>query len=355
MEQHEATTFTLLYTEPLPSLDELRKLMNKAIQEDMLKEIAEFRLRVAEQKKIEEASQSGAMEEDGTPARYEIRHNVAVDVSRFPNFEAALKKFSALSKREGLMPKQRQFEAQGERMVSQHRAGRFERTVLPVSPLVAATIRDRKRKALRGELEDARPRVRPREIESPALPTSEAVGAPTASVGAAPVETPIVTPTPLYSSFARRRFAIGPREEVIIFIEFLYDTPKFGLIKDQHKALIGFPFGGVDDPEQGIVGQTPFQGGLRESHEEFFFGLPVILSAGEDGMFTTMPGPEGGTVHLMHLQVPAGTPYAHGSEQTHSGLFTEAEVDEIIAERLMLSKHRDAWLLFKEKILRPRA
>lgn len=353
MEQHEATTFTLLYTELLPSLDELRKLMNKVIQEDMLKEIAEFRRDVASRK----------AEEDGTATPYEIHHNIAVDVSRFPDFEAALKKFSALSKREGLMPTQRQFARQGDRMVQRYRTGRFERTVLPVSPLVAAKIRDRRRKAMRGELDDARTRVRPntkntlgvgvkpREIESPALPTSEAVGAPIASIGAEQN----LTITPLYSSPARRQFATGPREEVLILIEFLESAPKFALIKDQHKALIGFPFGGVDDPEQGIVGQTPLRGGLREAREEFFCGLPVMLSAGEDSMFATMPGPDGGTVHLMHLKVPAGTPYAHGGEQTHSGLFTEAQVDEIIAERLMLAKHRDAWLLFKEKILASRS
>lgn len=343
MEQHEATTFTLLYTESLPSLDELRKLMNKAIREDMLKKIAEFRRDVASRK----------AKEDGTATPYEIHHNISVDVSKFPNFEAALKKFSALSKREGLMPKQRQFEAQGERMVSQHRAGRFERTVLPVSPLVAATIRDRRRKAMRGELDDTRSRVRPREIESSARITPASIEPEPA---ASEISAQSFTPAPLYPSPARRQFSTGPREEVLVFIEFSESTPKFALIKDQHKALIGFPFGGVDDPEQGIVGQTPLQGGLREAREEFFFNLPVILSAGEDSMFATMPGPEGGTVHLMHLTVPAGTPYAHGGEQTHSGLFTEAQVDEIIAERLMLAKHRDAWLLFKEKILasRPR-
>lgn len=248
------------------------------------------------------------------------------------------------------MPSQKQFARQGDRMVQRYRTGRFERTVLPVSPLVAATIRDRRRKAMRGELEDTRARVRPREIESPA-PTTPVSTEPAVSK----ISAQSFPPTSSHFSPARRQFATGPREEVLIFIEFLDDVPKFGLIKDQHKALIGFPFGGVDDPENGIVGQTPLQGGLRETGEEFFCNLRVILSAGEDSIFATMPGPEGGTVHLMHLQVPAGTLYAHGDEQTHSGLFTEAQVDEIIAEKLMLAKHRDGWILFKEKILRPRA
>lgn len=331
----QKTSFLPLCTDTALSTDELRTLVRQTVIGKVSTDLP------VDAKPLPELSTS-----------YEIRHNIAVDVSKFPNFEAALKKFSALSKREGLMPKQRQFEAQGERMVSQHRAGRSERTVLPVSPLVAATIRGRRRKAMRGELEDARSRVKPREIESPV----SAIPASTESEPATPeISAQFSVPAPSYSSPARRQFATGPREEVMIFIEFLESTPKFGLIKDTHKALIGFPFGGVDDPEQEIVGQTPLQGGLREAREEFFFNLPVMLSAGEENIFATMPGPEGGTVHLLHLQVPAGTPYAHGSEQTHSGLFTEAQVDNIIAERLMLAKHRDGWHLFQEKVLRARS
>lgn len=325
MEQHEANSFSLLGTESTLSSAELQTILQKAITGDA------------------DPTPSTQPEQPSIPNQ--VRYNVSVDVSRFHDFETALKRFSSLCKKEGLMPKQRQFEAQGKRMVSRH-AGRFERTVLPVSPLVSAIIKERKRKALRGELQEPSSRVKSREIAPPASAAS--IPAPVAT----PLEYPVAVSS--YVSPARQRFSTGPRDEVLIIIEFMSTPPKFSIIKDEHKALIGFPFGGKDDPENGIVDVSIIAAGLREAREEFFYNLPVMLTAGEENIITTIPGPENGTVHIMHLQVPEGTPYAHGKEQTDSALATEQKIDELVRDRLILPKHKEAWGFFKEIVLLPR-
>lgn len=354
MEQQQPEVFLCVGSEL--SLDELRKLMDKTIRQQKLSEIQEFQ-RVLASVEAEEQNQlqSKTGSADSPDIPHQIRHNISVDVSRFSNFETALKRFTSLCRNEGLMPKQRQFEAQGERMKPRYRTGRFERTVFPVSPLVSAVIRDRKRKAGRGELQETSPRtrVKPREI----VQTTRVVATPIASPQFASARAhPERSAATLSSSSSRSRFRYetGPRDEVLIIIEFLSDPPKFSIIKDEHKALIGFPFGGKDDPENGIVDASIIAAALREAREEFFFELPVILSAGEENIIATMPGPENGIVHIVHLQVPAGTPYAHGKEQTDSAIATEQKIDELVADRLILPKHKEAWGFFKEIVLLPR-
>ncbi len=332
MEQHETTSFSLLHTETVLSFAELQNLVHKAISGDA------------------DSAPTGEVEQPDVP--HEIRHNISVDVSRFSNFETALKRFSSLCRKEGLTVKQRQFEAQGDRMVPRRITGRFDRTDFPVSPLVAATLRERRRKAARGELQDTYPRVKPREIVSPAPAAS--VLPPASTV--VPIETPIASPpvSSQYASPTRRRFATGPRDEVLIIIEFTSNPPKFSIIKDEHKSLIGFPFGGKDDPEQEIIDASIIAAALREAREEFFYNLPVMLSAGEENIIATMPGPADGTVHIAHLQVPEGTSYAHGKEQTDSAIATEQKIDELVRDRLVLAKHTEAWYIFKETVLLPR-
>lgn len=278
-------------------------------------------------------------EEIVTPVR--TRANYAVDVSAFPNFEAALRRFSSRTK--SLV---RDY---GQRQKGLPRTGKKRRRVPDqqnvldqLSVLGDAIVQENRRKAARGEL--LPPKRGGKSKVSNVAPTIAAVSSNEA------VLTVEDRPTNMVPSER-----VKSPDAALIFIEFLSSPPKFGVIKDKEKPLIGFPFGGLDDPEKNIYGQSPVEAALREAREEFFFGVPVTLSATEENIVATLPGPNGGTIFLVHVQVPANTPYHHGEEQTAAALATEEQFDNFIQRRLILPKHKDAWRLFKAIVLVPRS
>ncbi len=280
----------------------------------------------------------------------EIRANVVVDPKEFRSFDDALKRFSGKVKKEGFL----RDHMLRERGMRNDRAGRRRRgtanntnSVDALSPLASAMVRDGKRRALRGELPygERSDRIDMRASVRGDISESSAPAASPHEVTNALAEVPIQAVTP-----ARPK---SP-DAVLIFIEFLSDPPTFGMIKDKEKPLLGFPFGGIDDPEKGVFGQSAIEAALREAHEEFFFNIPVTLSATEQNVIGTLPGPAAGMIFLVHVQVPADTPYAHGEEQTDAAIATQAEIDDFVRRRLVLPRHKAAWRTFKELVLNPR-
>ena len=132
---------------------------------------------------------------------------------------------------------------------------------------------------------------------------------------------------------------------LLTIIELECDPPKFIMIMDDDKALIRFPFGGMETTDI-----TPARGATRETFEEV--GIPEDVGtpiSDNDKSFIREISFGSSIFYVFTKKIPASTQIVLGKEQELWAPFTADRIDELVVQGLVAYKHAKSWEEFKRQ------